>query len=208
MQKYNTQLQQIKLPEYGRNIQQLIQYCKTIPDREKRTRYAYSIVEIMSDIYPDIKNVEDGKRILWDHIAVISDFELDIDYPYPVIRKQDLQSKPNTIRQNPVRIKYKMYGSTVEQMLKQTDTLKTAEERKRLFEMCANHMKRNFHNVNTNADEDNAKIINDLIAYAGQQYAKEIKSIHLMDITKLQKNSQYDPAKLAVVVKKKKKKKK
>ena len=208
MQQYNTQLPKVVLPEYGRNVQKLIQYCKTIPDREKRTRYAYTIVDIMADLYPDIAGVENGKRILWDHLALISNYELDIDYPYPIIPQEELNSAPTPLKKAQSYIQFRMYGKVIEDMVEQAKTIADQGERIRLFELCANHMKRNFHLVNKDADEDNEKIISDLIGYAGPEYRDDIMQVYLYSTAELQKNDQFDPASLVVTPKKKKKKKK
>lgn len=208
MQQYNTQLPKVTLPEYGRNVQKLIQYCKTIPDREKRTRYAYTIVDIMADLYPEIAQVVNGKRILWDHLALISNYELDIDYPYPITTKEEMISAPTPLQKAQSPIQFRMYGKIVEGMIEQAKLLDDKTERIRLFELCANQMKRNFHQVNKDADEDNEKIISDLIGYAGAQYRDEIMQVYLYSTAELQKNEQFDPASLVVETKKKKKKKK
>ena len=93
MQEYNTQLPIIKLPEYGRNVQSLVNYCKTIPDREKRNACARAIVEIMGDLYPDLAAVSGRKNILWDHLSVIANQELDIDYPCEVMQQEEYGRK-------------------------------------------------------------------------------------------------------------------
>ncbi len=208
MQQYNTQLAKIKLPEYGRNVQKLIDYCKTIPDREKRTRYAYTIVDIMGDLYPELGTVEDGKHILWDHLALISDYELDIDYPYAITPREDMNSAPQPLdtAQGPIRLR--MYGKIAEDMAKMARTIVDPAGRIRLFELCANQMKRNFHLTNKDADEDNEKIISDLIDYAGEEYKDEIMQVYLYSTSELMKNEQFDPACLQPAPKKKKKKKK
>ena len=87
MLTYNTQLKKLKLPEYGRNIQQIIDYCCTIEDREERTRCAYSIIQIMGSLFPQLGDEADYKHKLWDHLAIMSDFKLDIDYPYEIIKE-------------------------------------------------------------------------------------------------------------------------
>lgn len=209
MQNYNTQLPQIALPEYGRNIQQLIEYCKTIPDRVKRTRYAYGIVDIMADVKNDTEGVEDIKPILWDHLAMISNYELDVDYPFPITPKEKFVERPNVLsnpQQN--RILWRMYGKVVEDMIERACVLSDPEQRIRLFELCANHMKLHFHKTYPNADEDNEKIINDLLEYTRGQFADEVRSIKLSSIKELQTNNQYDAAALEAQTKKKKKKKK
>ncbi|MBQ0056490.1 MAG: DUF4290 domain-containing protein [Bacteroidales bacterium] len=207
MQQYNTQLSKITLPEYGRRVQELIRYCKTIPDRGKRTAYAHTIVEIMADLYPEIANVENSKQILWDHLALISNYELDVDYPFQITPKESLSGQPVKMTQNEEPFRYMMYGRVVEQMIEKVKTLENPSDRIRLLELCANHMKRNFHLVNKDADEDNDKIINDLVNYVGIEYKDEVYQVFLYDNADLKKNDQYDPARLVEPKKKKKKKK-
>lgn len=209
MQSYNTQLSAIKLPEYGRNLQQLVEYCKTIPDREKRTRYAYGIVEIMSDLCPESAAVENTKQMLWDHLAIISNYELDIDYPYPVLSQEKFIDRPEPLR-NPQQpnIHWRIYGKVVEDMIKKATVMEDAAQRTRMFELCANHMKLHFHKTHPNADEDNDKIIRDLLEYTRGQFQEEISKIYLCTKKELQENIQYDPASLVENKKKKKKKKK
>lgn len=209
MNNYNTQLPQITLPEYGRNIQQLVEYCKTIPDRTKRTRYAYGIVDIMADLKSEAEGVDDLKPILWDQLAMISNYELDVDYPYPITPREKLSDRPEILH-NPQKdfIRWRMYGKVVEDMIARASIIEDTEQRERLFELCANHMKLHFHKTYPNADEDNEKIINDLLEYTHGKFADEIRQISLNTIKELQVNNQYDPAALEAVGKKKKKKKK
>ena len=209
MQNYNTQLSAIKLPEYGRNLQQLVEYCKTIPDREKRTRYAYGIVEIMADLCPESAAVENPKQMLWDHLAIISNYELDIDYPYPVLSQEKFIDRPEPLS-NPQQpyIHWRMYGKVVEDMIKKATEMQDTEQRIRLFELCANHKKLHFHKTHPNADEDNDKIIQDLLEYTHGQFQEEIYKVFLYSKKELQENTQYDPASLVETKKKKKKKKK
>ena len=209
MQKYNTQMPKVKLPEYGRNIQELVSYCKTIPDREKRTRYAYGIVSIMGDLYPDADKVENLKQILWDHLALISNYELDIDYPVEIITKDSLNDSPEKLP-NPQNafIQWRMYGKMIEEMVQKACQMEDEEQRIRLFELCANHMKLHFHKTHPTADEDDNKIIHDLITLAGSDYEKEILKVYLYTAKELEENNQYDPSKLVAAPAKKKKKKK
>ncbi len=209
MQQYNTQMPKVKLPEYGRNLQELVNYCKTIPDREKRTRYAYGIVSIMGDLYPEADKVENLKQILWDHLALISNYELDIDYPVEIIPKNKLDDSPETLH-NPQQqhIRWRMYGKTVEDMIEKACAMEDQEQRIRLFELCANHMKLHFHITHPTADEDDDKIIHDLLDYAGEKFKEDIYKVFLYSVKELQENTQYDPANLVVTPTKKKKKKK
>ena len=79
------------LPEYGRNIQNMVDYCVTIQDREERKRCANTIINIMGNMFPHLRDVNDFKHILWDHLAIMADFKLDIDYPYEIIKKENLR---------------------------------------------------------------------------------------------------------------------
>jgi len=207
MLKYNTQHQPIQLPEYGRNVQNLIDYCKTIPDRERRLRFASTIVDIMADVYPEIGKGEEAKHTLWDHLAMISNYELDIDYPYAIERKEE-NFHPQTLPPAQTRIRYRMYGSILEDMIQKATSLPTREERISLFEYCANQLKRNYHLTNSDAEEDNDKIISDMIEYAGEPFAEEIYQVFLYSAKELMENKQYDPSKLEESRRKKKKKKK
>ncbi len=97
MLRYNTQLERLKLPEYGRNIQNMVEHCLTLTDRDERNACARSIIEAMIRLTPQAKNDPDHTRKLWDHLAIISDFRLDIDYPFDQVEKDTLQSTPERV---------------------------------------------------------------------------------------------------------------
>ncbi|MDD6025235.1 MAG: DUF4290 domain-containing protein, partial [bacterium] len=116
--EYNSERSQLALPEYGRNIQQMVNHCLTIEDREERTRCAYSIVQVMGNIVPQLREEEDSKHILWDHLAIMSDFKLDIDFPYEIINQEKLKIKPETIPYNEENTRYRHYGKIMVDMIK------------------------------------------------------------------------------------------
>ena len=82
--EYNTQKKKLLLPEYGRNIQKMVDYLLTIEDREERTRAAKTVIDVMGNLYPHLRDVPDFRHKLWDHLAIMSEFKLDIDTPYPL----------------------------------------------------------------------------------------------------------------------------
>ena len=86
---YNTQREQIVLPEYGREIQQMVEYAVGLPDREERQRCARAIIAIMDRMFPESKNVEGHERKLWDQLAIMSRFQLDIDYPFDILKTME-----------------------------------------------------------------------------------------------------------------------
>ena len=209
MQSYNTQLPPIKLPDYGRNVQQLVAYCKTIPDREKRTRYAYGIVSIMGDIYPNADKVTNLKQILWDHLALLANYELDIDYPVTILPKETFNDRPTPLP-NPQHayIQWRMYGKVIEDLVEKACATEDQQQRIRLLERCANHMKLHFHETHPNADEDDDKIIHDLIDLCQGRFQEDVMQVYLFSAEELKENTQFDPKSLIVAPKKKKKKKK
>jgi hypothetical protein len=158
---YNTELKRLALPEYGRNIQNMVDYCITIADKDERQRCANTIINIMGNMFPHLRDVNDFKHILWDHLAIMADFKLDIDYPYEVIKKENLYSKPPRIPYNNARIRYKHYGRTLELMIKKANELEAGGEKDQLIKLLANQMKRAFLTWNKESVDDR-KIFKDL----------------------------------------------
>lgn len=159
--KYNTEEKKLAMPEYGRNIQNMVDYCVAIEDRDERKRCADTIINIMGNMFPHLRDVNDFKHILWDHLAIMSDFKLDIDYPYEIIRKEDLHSRPPRIPYNNSRIRYRHYGRTLELMIDKATELENGDEREQLTKMLANHMKKSFLTWNKESVDDR-KIFKDL----------------------------------------------
>lgn len=165
MLTYNTQLKKLILPEYGRNIQQMVDYCVSIPDREERTVCAHSIIASMGNLFPQLRDTEDFKHKLWDHLAIMSDFKLDIDYPYEVIKPENLESRPEPLNYELSSIKLRHYGKYIELMIAKAVSLEEGEERDALVILIANHMKKLMLAVNPDGVDD-AKVFKDLEAYS------------------------------------------
>lgn len=161
MLTYNTQLKKLVLPEYGRNIQQMVDHCLTIEDKEERTRCAYSIINTMGNLFPNLRDIEDFKHKLWDHLAIMSDFKLDIDYPCDVIKPESLNSFPEKVDYYTSPIKYRHYGRSIELMITKASSMPEGEERDALILLIANHMKKLMLSVNSEGVDD-TKILKDL----------------------------------------------
>lgn len=158
--EYNTQLKKLALPEYGRNIQNMVDFCLSIEDRDERTRCANSIINIMGNMFPHLRDVNDFKHILWDHLAIMSDFNLDIDYPYEIVRKEDLYSKPGKLEYSRPDMEYRHYGKTLEKMILLAASLEEGEEKKQLLWLTVTHMKKSY--MQWNKEVDDQKIFFDL----------------------------------------------
>ena len=159
--KYNTQEKRLPLPEYGRSVQNMIDYAVTIKDRSERQRCANTIITIMGNMFTHLRDVPDFKHKLWDHLAIMSDFKLDIDYPYEIVRKESLSSKPERLTYNLNRIHFRHYGRNLEAIIRKAADMPEGDERDALINLLANNMKKNYYAWNKdNTDED--KIIEDL----------------------------------------------
>jgi hypothetical protein len=95
---YNTQRKKMSLPEYGRNVLKMIEHIKTIKDPEERNRAARSIIQIMSNLNPNLREVTDYKHKLWDHLMIIADFDLNVDSPSLHLTEQSLMPNPTRFR--------------------------------------------------------------------------------------------------------------
>lgn len=161
MLTYNTQRKRLILPEYGRNIQQMVDHCLTIQDRSERTRCAHSIVAAISNLFPSLRNSEGFRRKLWDHIAIMSDFKLDIDYPVEVVRPDSLESHPDKLPYEGGMVRRRQYGRHVEQMIDIAASMPPGDEKDELIMLMANHMKKLMVASDTDGVDD-AKIFKDL----------------------------------------------
>ena len=161
MLRYNTQLERLKLPEYGRNIQNMVEHCLTITDREERNACARSIISAMAQLTPQAKNEPDHIRKLWDHLAIISDFRLDIDYPFEQVEQGTLHSAPERVAYGLQNIRYRHYGKSVERLVATASAIEPGLERDTLIRLIANHMKKLMLDVNRDGVDD-AKIFKDL----------------------------------------------
>jgi hypothetical protein len=159
--KYNTAEKHLAQPEYGRNVQNLVDYCVTIEDREERNRCANAIISIMGNLYPQQRDTNDFKHILWDHLAIMSGFKLDVDYPYEVVKEADLETRPPRIPYVSTRIRSRQYGKIMEQMVGKATEMENSEAKDYLVRSLANQMKRSYVTWNKDTVSD-AKIFKDL----------------------------------------------
>ena len=156
--EYNTQREQLDFAEYGRNIKKMVEYALTIEDREKRTIVARAIVNVMSQVNPQSKDVVDFKHKLWDQLFVISDFKLDVDSPYPMIKKEELaEVKPEQLNYNGNHIKYRHYGRNMERVIAKVIEYPEGEEKDKLIELIAHNLKKSY--LNWNRDSVNDELI-------------------------------------------------
>lgn len=158
---YNTRRKRLILPEYGRNIQTMVDHLSTIQDREERNRAARTIISVMGNLYPHLRDIPDFRHKLWDHLAIMSNFTLDIDSPYPLPSKEKLQEKPKKVPYSNHRIKYRHYGLLTEKLVEKIKEMKNPEQKRALTVLTATHMKKSFLTWNKDSVEDE-QIYNDI----------------------------------------------
>jgi len=159
--EYNTSLPRMIIPEYGRNIQKMIDFAITVADKEERNKVARAIIDVMGQLNPHLRDVTDFKHKLWDHLFIISEFKLDVDSPYPKPTPETFQTKPELLSYPSNDIRYKHYGKTVENIIAKAKEYPEGEERNELINQIANLMKRSYLNWNRDSVNDEV-IINQL----------------------------------------------
>ena len=148
------------MPEYGRNIQNMVNHCVAIADREERQKCAKAVIDVMGNMFPHLRDVNDFKHILWDHLAIMSDFKLDIDYPYEIIKKEEMFTPPGHIDYSRPTMEYKHYGKLMEKMIKVAAEMPEGEEKDHLLKLLVTHMKKSY--TQWNKEVEDGKIFQDL----------------------------------------------
>lgn len=172
----DTEKKPLILPEYGRNVQNMVDYCTQIEDRAERQRCAESIIQTMHSFSIKNKEKEDYWQVLWDHLYIMSDFQLDVDFPYPVTTREEYTSKidRNLSNDHQKHPKYRQYGRNIERMIAITISKPEGEERLELAKLTALQMKRDYISWNKDTVK-NARIFADLYEMSeGQIYLDEM----------------------------------
>ena len=160
--KYNTQKRRLQLPEYGRNVQKMIEYVKSIPDREERNRQAQAVVNVMETINPQVHLQDDYEHKLWDHMFIISGFDLDVDSPYPAPKPEDLNVEPVEIpmKRRPVKVAH--YGRNIENIINLIAEKEDGEAKEAMIRSIAAYMRQQYLIWNKDSVSDET-IFNDIV---------------------------------------------
>ena len=152
--EYNTNRTKLLMPEYGRNIQQMVEYCKSLPSKEERNEVAKTIVEFMGQRNPHLRDEENYKHKLWDHLYILADYDLDVDAPYPFPTWEELDQKPNRMDYPSFENEYKFYGKSILQLIDRAIELEEGEEKEVLIQVIANNMKKSYNVYNKEHVQD------------------------------------------------------
>ena len=163
---YNTERGRLEMTEYGRNVQRMVEYLLSIEDDKKRNEQAKIVIELMGQLNPHLKNVEDFRHKLWDHIIIMSDFKLKVDSPYPMPDKETIFAKPERIPYPQSEFRHRHYGKNIETLIAKANEMDDEQKRQEFAEVIANYMKLVHTNWN-NETVNNTVIVGDLERMSG-----------------------------------------
>lgn len=169
---YNSTRNKLILSEYGRNVQNMVKYIVALPTKEERNRYAQVVIDLMGFLNPHLRDVADFKHKLWDHLHIISDFQIDVDSPYPKPSPDAIHLKPEPLKYPHQRIKYKHYGKTIELMIEKAKSIDDPERKRHMVQAVANFMKMAYVQWNKDSVTDEM-ILSDLYNLSGGQLKLE-----------------------------------
>jgi hypothetical protein len=144
--EYNTGRNHLIMKEYGRHIQKMVEYLLTIQDKEERQRNAYAVIELMGFLNPHLKNVEDFRHKLWDHLFLISDFTLDVESPYPIPTKETLKARPEVLSYPKKYPKFNHLGKNIEVVIDKALKEENPEKKQGFANAIAYYMKLTYSN--------------------------------------------------------------
>jgi hypothetical protein len=185
--EYNTEREHLIIPEYGRHLQKMVNYAKELPTKEERNKVAKSIISVMGNMQPHLRDVPDFQHKLWDQLFIIADFELDADSPFPTTTKEELNERPQPLRYPQNFPKYRFYGNNIKTMIDVANTWDEGELKEALKYTIANHMKKCFLNWNKDTVEDDV-IFNHLFELSEGKINLKGSEEPLTDATVLMRN--------------------
>ncbi|MCB9261293.1 MAG: DUF4290 domain-containing protein [Flavobacteriales bacterium] len=152
---YNTQMEPLTISEYGRSFQEMVTHVCNLPDKAKRTELANTLIQVMINLNPEVKSLEDYKQKLWDHLYIISDYKLDVDTEYNMPVREHIEQKPRPIPYKDELIKFRFYGRNLQTMVEQALDIKDKEIQTAFINYIASFMVNSSRNWN---DENLDKI--------------------------------------------------
>ncbi len=153
--EYNTDREELKIPEYGRHIQQMVDYVKTIKDKDLRNKNVRAIIHLMGNRNPHLRDVPDFQHKLWDHLFIMADFDLDADSPFEKPVPEKFMEKPEKLSYPKKGYRFRYYGHIIKEMIDVVVTWPDGELKDLLIQTIANHMKKNYLNWNRDMVDDN-----------------------------------------------------
>lgn len=152
--EYNSERSKLNIPEYGRHIQKMVEHAVSIEDDKERNEVAKSIIAVMGNLNPHLRDVPDFQHKLWDQLFIISDFKLDVESPFPKPSKEKLRESPAPLEYPQNHPKYRFYGNNIKRMIDEAKKWDDGDLKEALVFTIANHMKKCYLNWNRDAVSD------------------------------------------------------
>ena len=184
---YNTQREKLLMPEYGREIQKMVDYAVSLPDKAERLKCAKSIIRLMESKNPQLHDSEDYEQALWDHLYLMSHRQLDIDWPYDVSEAEKILSKPAPLEHPTGNVRLRHYGRLMEEVFEKLKTMPEGEERDELVRLTANQMKRNLAAWG-HGSMDDEKVADDLARFTDGKVQIDLSSFRFDHIAAVSNN--------------------
>lgn len=185
--EYNTEREHLIIPEYGRHMQKMINYAKSLETKEERNKVAKGIIAVMGNMQPHLRDVPDFQHKLWDQMFIMSNFELDADSPYEIPTKEIYEERPEPLEYPQNFPKYRFYGNNIKTMIDVANTWEDGDLKEALTYTVANHMKKCFLNWNKDTVED-AVIFNHLYELSDGKIDLRDSSENLTDSASLMRS--------------------
>jgi hypothetical protein len=173
---YNTQRPHIILKEYGRNVQKLVEYIRNNPSKEKRTELAFTLIELIKQLTPTIKDQPENPQRVWDDLYIIADFNLDINSPFEVPSREILFKKPDKVDYPQSQVRFKHYGKNIEKLVKEALKIEDAQEREDAIIYLGKLMKTFYGNWNKETIDDSV-ILKDIQEMSGGALKMTIEKV-------------------------------
>ena len=154
--EYNTTRNYLMMREYGRHIQKMVEHLLSIEDKERRQRNAQALIELMGFLNPHLKNVEDFRHKLWDHLFYISDFKLDVESPYPIPQRETYKLKPKPLPYPKRYPRFSHLGKNLELVIDKALKEDNGEKRQGFANAIAYYMKLAYTNWHKDTVHDDA----------------------------------------------------
>lgn len=186
--EYNAERPHLIIPEYGRHLQKLIDQAKEISDRDERNKAAKYIIGVMGTLNPHLRDVPDFQHKLWDQLFIMSDFQLDVDSPYPIPSREMLMQKPERLGYPQNFPKYRFYGNNIKYMIDVANKWEDGELKSALIKVIANHMKKSYLSWNKDSVKDEV-IFEHLYEMSGGRINLKSTSEELLNTNDLMKTN-------------------
>jgi hypothetical protein len=174
--EYNTIRPNIILKEYGRNVQKLVEYIRNVPSKEKRTELAYTLIELIKQLTPTVKEQPENPQRVWDDLYIIANFDLDVNCPYPVPERDILFKKPDKVDYPQSQVRFKHYGKNIEKLVKEALKKEDPQEREDAIIYLGKLMKTFYANWNKEPLDDSV-ILKDIQEMSGGALKMTIEKV-------------------------------